>query len=396
MAIDVVFAGGGTGGHLYPALALAARLREMHPDSRILFIGTQRLEAAKVPAAGFSIRFITVRGLAGAKNLLGLLRKIQSAALLVFGIPLWQSLFILRDFRPQVVVGTGGYVCGPVILAARLLKIPTITVEQNLLPGFTTCQLARLVDIAALPTQESVAVYPKPQGLFVRPGKPKLVVTGNPVRADLLRATKAEGLAAFNLEKERKTLLVFGGSLGSPIINRTFLEALEILADEHWFRSGVQILHITGAPRAGAEEKWELGERARRARLRYQALPYLDNFPFALAAADLALCRGGGTTIAELVALGLPAIIIPWEGAANNEQYHNARPLAQAGAALVMREDELTSGRLASEIKNLLQNPAQLQEMAQASRKLGHPEAADAVIALMQELVVSPKVSPAQ
>jgi UDP-N-acetylglucosamine--N-acetylmuramyl-(pentapeptide) pyrophosphoryl-undecaprenol N-acetylglucosamine transferase len=387
MGIDVIFAGGGTGGHLYPALALASRLRELQPDSRILFVGTQRLEASKVPAAGFALRFITVRGLAGPKTPLGLLRKIYSAALLALGIPLWQSLIILRSFRPQVVVGTGGYVCGPVILAARLLKIPTITVEQNLLPGFTTRQLARLVDIAALPTQESVAVYPKPQGLFVRPGKPKLVVTGNPVRADLLRATKADGLAAFNLEKARKTLLVFGGSLGSPIINRTFLEALEILADEHWFRSGVQILHVTGAPRAGVEDnKWELGERAHRARLRYQALPYLDNFPFALAAADLALCRGGGTTIAELIAKGLPAIIIPWGGAANNEQYHNARPLAQAGGALVMQEDEFTSGRLASELKNLLQNSSQLEQMAQASRKLGHPEAADTIIGLVQEL----------
>jgi len=386
MGIGVIFAGGGTGGHLYPALALAARLRELQPDSRILFIGTQRLEATKVPAAGFPIRFITVRGLAGPKSLLGLLRKIYSASLLVFGIPLWQSLIILRNFRPQVVVGTGGYVCGPVILAARLLKIPTITVEQNLLPGFTTRQLARLVDIAALPTQESVEVYPKPRGLFVRLGKPKLVVTGNPVRGDLLRATKAEGLTAFNLEKDRKTLLVFGGSLGSPIINRTFLEALEILADEHWFRSGVQILHVTGAPRAGAEEKWELGERARRARLRYQVLPYLDTFPLALAAADLALCRGGGTTVAELVALGLPAIIIPWGGAANNEQYHNARPLAQAGGALVMQEDEFTAGRLASEFKNLLQNSEQLAQMAQASRALGHPEAADTIIGLMQEL----------
>jgi UDP-N-acetylglucosamine--N-acetylmuramyl-(pentapeptide) pyrophosphoryl-undecaprenol N-acetylglucosamine transferase len=386
MGIDTIFAGGGTGGHLYPALALAARLRELHSDSRILFIGTQRLEATKVPAAGFPIRFITVRGLAGPKSALGLLRKIYSAFLLVCGIPLWQSLGILRNFRPQVVVGTGGYVCGPVLLAARLLKIPTLTVEQNLLPGFTTRQLARLVDIAALPSQESAAVYPKPRGIFVRPGKPKLMVTGNPVRGDLLRATREEGRAAFGLETGRKTLLVVGGSLGSPVINRTFLEALEILADEHWFRSGVQILHVTGAPRAGAEEKWELGERARRARLRYQAWPYLDNLPLAYGAADLALCRGGGTTMAELAALGLPAIIVPWGGAANNEQYHNARPLAQAGGALVMQEDEFTAGRLASEIKNLLQNPAQLQEMAQASRALGHPEAADTIIGLMEEL----------
>jgi len=229
-----------------------------------------------------------------------------------------------------------------------------------------------------------------------------LVVTGNPVRSEVLRARREEGLAAFGLSPERLTLLVYGGSLGSPLINRVFLESLETLADEYWFRSGVQILHITGPRSAFSVERSaphnaerrtqnaELGERARRARLRYQAHPYLDNLPLAFAAADLVICRGGGTTIAELTARGVPAIIIPWAGAANNEQYHNSRPLALAGGALLIREDELTPGRLGGEVRALLRDPQRLEKMSQASRALGRPEAADKIISLILELASRP------
>jgi UDP-N-acetylglucosamine--N-acetylmuramyl-(pentapeptide) pyrophosphoryl-undecaprenol N-acetylglucosamine transferase len=388
LPLSILFAGGGTGGHLYPALAIASRLRELHPDARILFVGTHRLEAKKVPEAGFPISFITVRGLAGGRSFSGMLRKIYAALLLVSGLPIWQSLSILRRFRPEVVVGTGGYVCGPVIFAARLLKIPSMSVEQNVRPGVTTRALARLVDIAALTCEESLSTYPMPHGFASVPGRPKLVVTGNPVRADLLRATREDGLAVFDLSPERITLLVYGGSLGSPAINRIFLEALETLADEHWFRSSVQILHITGQARPGSEQV-ELGERARNARrggLRYQAFTYLDNIPLALAAADLVICRGGGTTIAELTVCGLPAIIIPWAGAANNEQYYNSRPLAAAGGAVIIQEDELTPGRLLSDLKPLLQNPPRLEEMAQAGRSLARPNATDDIIRLIEEL----------
>ncbi|NIM07050.1 MAG: undecaprenyldiphospho-muramoylpentapeptide beta-N-acetylglucosaminyltransferase [Armatimonadetes bacterium] len=387
--LSVVFTGGGTGGHLYPALALATRLRELDADSRILFIGTARLEATKVPAAGFPLKIIAVRGLTGPWSFSALLRKLHSALLLALGIPLWQAMFALWRFKPDVVVGTGGYVCGPVTLAARLMGIPSLSVEQNIRPGLTTRILARLVDVAALVTEESLSLYPLPKARFARHGKPKLVVTGNPVRSEILSARRGEGLAAFGLGAERRTLLIYGGSLGSPIINRVSLQALEMLADEYWFRSGIQVLHVTGKPSspAGAPpEQTELGEIARRARLRYQAHPYLDNLPLALAAADLAICRGGGTTIAELSARGLPAIIVPWPGAANNEQYFNSKPLAQAGGAILMREDELTPGRLAAALKDLLRNPARLEKMSEASRSLGRPKATDEIIALVRKL----------
>jgi UDP-N-acetylglucosamine--N-acetylmuramyl-(pentapeptide) pyrophosphoryl-undecaprenol N-acetylglucosamine transferase len=187
--LSVVFTGGGTGGHLYPALALAKALKRQAPDARILFIGTARLEAEKVPAEGFPIRIISVRGLAGSwKSPKGLLRKLISAALLGLGIPVWQSLAILRKFKPNLVVGTGGYVCGPVILAARLLKIPSMSVEQNVYPGLTTRALARLVNAAALICDESVTHYPTPHGPLSRPGLPRLVVTGNPIREEILKA----------------------------------------------------------------------------------------------------------------------------------------------------------------------------------------------------------------
>jgi UDP-N-acetylglucosamine--N-acetylmuramyl-(pentapeptide) pyrophosphoryl-undecaprenol N-acetylglucosamine transferase len=380
--LAVLFAGGGTGGHLYPALALATRLRELHPDARVQFVGTARLEATKVPAAGFPLQLISVRGLAGPWSFAGLVRKSQSAALLALGIPLWQSVSILRHFQPDVVVTTGGYVCGPVALAAaRFMKIPTISVEQNMRPGLTTRALSRLVDVACLISEASKENYPVPKRRFERTGKPRLVVTGNPIRREFVSADRRAGTAAFGLNPDKLTIFVTGGSLGSRLINHTFIDALENLADLLWFRNGVQIVHMTGA-----NDQPALGERATRARLRYQAHQYLDNIPLAYAAADLVICRGGGTTIAELTACGVPAIIIPWAGAANNEQYYNSKPLAAAGGAILIREDEFTAGRLTSELKTLLQDPARLAQMAAASRSLGIPDAADRVLAIVEEL----------
>jgi UDP-N-acetylglucosamine--N-acetylmuramyl-(pentapeptide) pyrophosphoryl-undecaprenol N-acetylglucosamine transferase len=370
--LRVILAGGGTGGHVYPAIAIAARLRELQPNAAILFIGTSdRMEAQKVPAAGFDFAAISVRGVAGRQSPL---RRARALGRLALGLPLWQSLRLLRRFRPDVVVGTGGYVCGPVILAARLLRVPTMTVEQNEVPGLTTRLVSRLVDVAALVSEGSAARYQRSR-------RTRVEITGNPVRPEILAAKREAGAAALGLDAGLTTVFAFGGSIGSLPLNRAFVGALELLAAEGALR-GVQVVHLTGR-----ENAFRLGpSRVEALGLRYLPLEYLDAMHHAFAAADLVVTRAGGTTLAEIAARGLPAIIIPWSGAAANHQEQNAVSFAQSRAGSVIHDSELTPQRLAAEMKRLLADPAGRSEMARRCRELGRPAAADRVIAIIEEL----------
>ena len=377
LPLAVVFAAGGTGGHLYPGLAIGQGLRARFPDSRILFVGTKRIESRKVPEAGFAFEAITVHGLAGGGwRRIG--RKLRSLSELAVGLPLWQSLAILRRFRPEVVVGTGGYVCGPVMLAAKLCRIPTLVVEGDRHPGLSSRALARLADAAAVACEECAQVFRSRR----RGGRLWVEVVGDPIRPAILEARREEGLLALGLERDRKTLLAFGGSIGAPALNAALVDALRLLAREEWFRDGVQVLHLRGRrgdKQLSAEEAKELG-------LRYQAREYLDEMHLAYAAADLVLCRAGAATIAELTARGLPALLVPWSGAAHGEQAENASFLARAGAARVMTDGELGGEGLASELRRLLCDGEGLAEMARRSAAVGHPEAAGRVIEMILSL----------
>jgi len=371
--LRVVFAAGGTGGHVYPAIAIASRLRHLHPDAAVLFIGTRdRMEAEKVPAAGFDLATISVRGVAGRQPLL---RRLGALARLAIGLPVWQSLATLRRFRPDVVVGTGGYVCGPVILAARLLGVPTMTVEQNELPGLTTRLVSRLVDVAGLVSEASAAGY-------ARSGRRQEVeVVGNPVRPEIITTTREAAAAALGLDPGLTTVVATGGSIGSLPVNRAFVGALEQLAAEGAL-AGVQVLHLTGRENALRLEP----DRVEALGLRYVAREYLDAMHNALAAADLLVTRAGGTALSEIAARGIAAIIIPWAGAAANHQEQNAAPFAQSDAGIVIRDDELTPERLAAAMERLLGDPAARDEMARRCRELGRPDAADRVIAIIERL----------
>jgi UDP-N-acetylglucosamine--N-acetylmuramyl-(pentapeptide) pyrophosphoryl-undecaprenol N-acetylglucosamine transferase len=289
--LRVLFTGGGTGGHLMPALAIAQTLRQEHPDAEVLFIGTaDRIEAVKVPAAGFAFRAISVHGLAGRWTLAGLMHRLRAVLEIITALPVWQSLGILSDFRPDVVVGTGGYVCGPVLLAARMLRVKSVLVEQNEEVGYTSRLTARLVQVAAVISEASGAGF-RARGV-------RTEVVGNPVRPAVLNATREEGLAALGLEPDRLTLAIIGGSLGSTPVNAAASGALKVLAAEHWFRDGWQVVHVTGAGRGGEL----VSEEARALRLTYTAIPFLDNIHDVLAASDVLITRGGGTFLAEIAA----------------------------------------------------------------------------------------------
>ncbi|MDQ0286971.1 UDP-N-acetylglucosamine--N-acetylmuramyl-(pentapeptide) pyrophosphoryl-undecaprenol N-acetylglucosamine transferase [Desulfofundulus luciae] len=365
-----VVTGGGTGGHIYPALAIARGLLAKYPGAQVLYIGRAGgLEADLVPKANLPFRSIPVTGLK---------RNLSPRNLLVF----WQAARgvllarqILADFKPRVVVGTGGYVCGPVVMAAVLLGIPTLIHEQNALPGLTNRLLSRLVSQVALTFDDARKYFPR---------KARVKVTGLPVRPEVLAWRRDEARRAMGIPEDAQLVLSFGGSQGARAINLAMIEVLKQFGG----REGVYFLHVTGP---GQYE--EFCARAREAGLSIAEngniilVPYLDEMPRALAAADLAICRAGAATLAELTVVGLPAILIPYPYAAGNHQEYNARSLEKEGAALVIRDRELTGSLLAEKLARLLARPAKLKAMARASRRLGRSRALDEILELIDNLV---------
>lgn len=351
--IRVVFAGGGTGGHLFPALAIAGELRAMEPDAAILFVGTKRkIEARIVPEQGFRFRTIWISGFHRSLRVGNLLFPVKVIVAMI------QAFSILNKFRPDVVVGTGGYVSGPMLFAATLKGIPTLIQEQNSYPGETTRFLAKRADEVHITFEESRRHLPKRGGIFL---------SGNPTRGSLdhVDAEAALGYFGFSNDPSMKTLLVFGGSLGAASINRSLERNLDEL-----LRNGIRVIWQTGADDAAAAA----GCRARHGAQRLWVGAFIDKMEYAYAASTLVLCRAGATTIAELTRLGKPAVLVPYPRAAANHQAENARTLVDAGAA-VMVEDRAIGDQLVGTVLRLL-NGGDLGRMSANGRTLGRPDAA--------------------
>ncbi len=352
-----LFAGGGTGGHLYPALAIADEVRRRLPEARIIFVGTAgKIESRVVPAHGYPIRTIWIAGF----------RRSLSPELLTFPlkvlVALMQSILLLRRERPDVVVGTGGYVCGPVGFAAGLLGLPLVLQEQNSLPGATIRLLARRA------TQVHVTFESTRH--FLR-RTDNVSVSGNPTRDEIGSKSRAEGAAFFGLDPEKTTLLVFGGSLGAASINSALLNILDTLRE-----MDVQVLWQTGETDFARVQEAVAG-RAAAGWLR--VVKFIDRMEYAYAACDLAVCRAGATTLAELMRSGTPALLVPYPFAAADHQTVNATTMVEAGAALLCPDRDL-SGRLAAMLAELIRDRDRLRAMSRKARSLGRPDAA-AVIA---------------
>ncbi|MFQ6091146.1 MAG: undecaprenyldiphospho-muramoylpentapeptide beta-N-acetylglucosaminyltransferase [bacterium] len=360
--LRVLFAAGGTGGHLFPALAVAQELMGRAPASRVLFAGTRKgMEALLVPRAGFEIAFISIYGLRrrmSASNL----------ALPFFGLKsLFQSFLILRRFSPDVVFGTGGYVAGPVLLGAVLSRIPTVLHEQNSRPGLTARWLARWVSMVLLS-------FPQSEAYFRR--KENLRVTGNPTRLGLEAGDRRAARRLFGLREDVRTLLVFGGSLGAHSINMAVLDALEELTAEQ----DVQLLWQTG--RLDFE-----GIRDRVSQSGVRVLPFIDEMVDAYQAADVVLCRAGATTLAEITRCGLPAILVPYPRATGGHQEFNARILVEAGAAAMIPDQELSGRKVAAAVLNILKDTEKRERMRNRSKAMGSPRAATDIVEALFELV---------
>ncbi|MBN1458418.1 MAG: undecaprenyldiphospho-muramoylpentapeptide beta-N-acetylglucosaminyltransferase [Armatimonadetes bacterium] len=365
----VVLTGGGTGGHVNPALAVAEALSALDPRTEIQYIGGDRIEARLVPEAGLAFSSIAVHGLVGG---MPLKRRLRALLELACGLPLGQSLRLLRRLRPQVVIGTGGYVSGPVLLAARLLRVPSVALDGNRVPGQTSKLVSKLVDVMAVAHPEMEAFF----STRVR-SSARVEVTGLPIRGEIVHTTRAEAAASLGLDAAELTLVVLGGSLGSERINRALVGALDGLAELKDL-AGLQALHVTGE-RYVAEAR-----HGRWATVKYHPLAYAG--PEVLAAADLVVSRAGASTVAEIAARGLPAVLIPWAQASTGEQVMNAQPLEEAGGAVVILDAELTPQRVYSVLQELLRDRARRAQMADASRSVGRPEAAQRVAEIALEL----------
>ena len=350
--VRLVVAGGGTGGHLFPGIAIAQALTGRVPGSRVRFVGTDRpFEARAVAGAGFVHHPIRIAGLKGR----GRLRQIGATAMIPGAI--CQAARILIDFKPHLFLGMGGYSAGPVGLAAGLLGIPRVLHEQNRLPGMTNRLLGRMAHRVYLSFDQSQSHF--------SPEKTRL--TGNPVRAELLMAGSDPA------EKDNRpfTLLAFGGSQGAHRINTALAETAGRLSKP----SEIEVIHQTGDRDAqGVCRAYEA------AGIRARVAPFFTEMAELYGRADLVICRAGATTVAELTALGKAAILVPFPFAADDHQSANARALVEAGAGDMIPEAELTAERLAGRIERYRREPETLARMARNAKALGRPQAAEAVV----------------
>lgn len=354
----VLIAGGGTGGHLFPGIALADEIVTRHPRNDVVFVGTDRgLEARVVPQNGFVFEAIKSRGLKG----MGFLKLLLG--LLLLPVSFFAALGLLRKYRPDVVVGVGGYSSGPVVLMAWLLRIPTAIQEQNALPGFTNKVLGRFVDAIFVSFEAAIPFFPYERAHAL----------GNPIRRALL-----ENFLRSKIAHERFTLLIFGGSLGARGLNSRVLEALPFLQD---LKRQLHIVHQTGkgdfesVTRGYADQNFPAEVRE-----------FIDDMAGAYLGADLVLCRAGATTVAELTVCKKASILVPFPHATDDHQALNAKALVEAGAAVMFREAELTGEKLAATIRELKNDPARLAKMEKAAGMLGRPEAAREIADVLQQL----------
>lgn len=356
----IILSGGGTGGHIYPALTIIRAIEKAVENCEVLFVGTQKgLEADIIPKEGYSFSTIDVRGFERSlsfQNLATIFKTVGSV---------WESYSIIKKFKPDIVIGTGGYVCGPVLLAASILRIPTLVQEQNVIPGVTNKILARFVDKLAVGYVDAAKYFSD---------KDKVIYTGNPIRAEVMSASREDGIKALGLDANKKTILISGGSRGARSINQAMTDVHKFFAG----RKDVQLLHVTGK----SEYNGIVGNLQQcgidiASAGNISIKPYLYDMPYALAAADLAIFRAGAIGLAELTARGIPSILIPYPYAAENHQEFNALVMKDNGAAEVIRDKELTGQRLLTIVNELISDNSRLSQMANASKNLGRPKAAD-------------------
>lgn len=369
----ILIATGGTGGHINPALAVAGYIRENYPEAQILFVGTAvKMEAQLVPAAGYDFKTIDIQGFSRELNFSGIKQNVGTVIKLLKSSS--QAKKIIKEFAPDVVLGFGGYVGGPVLRTACKLGIPTAIHEQNAFPGVTNKALAKIVDRVMLTAPEAEK--------YMTPKNP-CVVTGLPVRGELISADREISRAELGLD-DRPVILSMGGSLGARVIN----EAVTHLIEKRYGRKDCYFLHATGKAGVGMfdvirnEKKINLEENKH-----IMLREYINDMHRCMAAADLVICRAGASSLSEIQAMGKPSILVPYPYAAENHQYYNAMELVKNDAAILIEEKDFTGERLISEIDALLSDRTRLTAIGENAKKMAIYDATERIVKCICEIV---------
>ena len=351
-----IIAGGGTGGHLYPGIAVAEEIYRQEPESEVLFVGTKTgIESKILPKEGYNLEIISAGGIIN-KNMFSQLRSVMK---MLSGFI--KSFFVLRRFKPDIVIGVGGYASAPMLSAAAIMRFPAMIMEQNLFPGTTNRYLSRIVD-------RVVVAFEGSEKFFNR----KVDVLGNPVRKGITDCKYNPG--------KTFTVFIFGGSQGSHAINKGIMESLEFLQKE---AGQIRFLHQTGEK----DYEW-VNESYEKAGISAEVAPYVYNIVDMYGKSDIVICRAGATTIAEITASGRPAILIPYPHAAHDHQRTNAEHLKSMGSAEVIPENELSGKILADKIKYFMYNRERLKEMAEKSSRLYRQDSAHDIVKLCKFLIL--------
>ncbi len=367
----VLLAGGGTAGHCNPAIAIASMIRARHKKAKILFVGNQgKIEEILVQKAGFDFHPIKIQGFARKLTL----DHIKTVQLYIKAKKECKQL--IRDFRPDVVIGTGGYVSGPVVAAAQSLGVPTCIHEQNAYPGITSKMLAKKADIVFVSFPGSETYFGKTK---------KMILSGNPLREEVLTTTREEARARLGLPDSAFYLLSFAGSLGALVINQTMVDVVAKNAREGAFYH----THATGergwkwVPQKLKEQGFDVEKEGP-----IQVREYLYDMPLHLAAADAVVSRAGAITLGELTALGKPAVLIPSPNVTHNHQYYNARSLSDRGGAILLEEKDLTPEKLYTQILKLKNSPALCQRLGKQAKSMALPNAAQMICEEIENLIL--------
>lgn len=368
--MKLIITGGGTAGHINPGIAIARHIREKYPQAEVLFIGTEKgLEKDLVPKEGFKITFIKARGFNRKLSFDIVLTTLDMAAGYI------EAKKIIKTFKPDVVVGTGGYVCLPALLAAVRLKVPTLIHESNAFPGITNRLLGKLVDAVAISFKESEKNFK---------GAKRIILTGNPVRPEILSMSKNEVRADEAADPQPALVLIFGGSRGAERINKAVIDMIALNGGKLPYN----LIVSTGQVKfdtvvKSLEEKDFPIQNLENIKI----VPYIFDMAQTIADADLVVSRAGAVTISEITAVGIPSILIPFPFATENHQEYNARSLEKQGAAIVILEKDLSPDILNQQIMSLINNREQMNRMAKNAKKMGVVDAVEKIGAIIEELI---------
>lgn len=365
--MKILLSGGGTGGHVYPALALMRRIQELNPTAEFLYVGTEKgLENRIVKEYGIPFASVEIKGFKRSLSL----DTVKTIRMFISSIN--QAKKIIKNFQPDIVIGTGGYVCAPIVYAASKLGVPSIIHEQNSVAGITNKFLARYVTKIAICFEEVRNDFAK--------YSEKVCFTGNPRAQEVSNVQKKAALEEYNLDSKKPTVLIFGGSRGAKRINDAFVEALPLLANKNY-----QVLMATGDIHFEAIQSQLT--KIKNEKFNVSVVSYIPNMPEVFSTVSLVVSRSGATTLAELTALGLPSVLIPSPYVTNDHQTKNAESLVNKNAAKLINESELTGEKLVQTLDELMLNSNTRQEMAKNAKKMGMPDASDRIIEVINKIV---------